>query len=104
MGNPVEIKNINGIIEQISEIVARHLDTPFKLILFGSRASSDYDPRSDIDIGIISDSQIKSGVMIGIRDELDDIPTLLKIDLVDFNRVSDEFRNVAMQNVQEIIR
>jgi len=50
------------------------------VILFGSRAKGTHTPRSDFDIAV-------SGVtnMDALREALDDIPTLYKIDLVDLD-------------------
>ncbi|MEA1875785.1 MAG: nucleotidyltransferase domain-containing protein [Bacteroidota bacterium] len=95
-------QNIEWILERIKEIVAKHLNVDYQLILFGSRVRDDFHARSDIDAGIISDSPIKSGIMVTIRDDLDQIPTLLKIDLVDFNTISKGVRQIALQHFQEL--
>ena len=38
-----------------------------------------------------------------IQEKLEQIPTLLKIDFVDFNSVGDEFKKIALKHTQEII-
>ena len=95
-------QELEWVFERISQIIAEHMNVNYQLILFGSRARNDYNARSDIDIGIISDTRIKPGIMFAMRDELDIIPTLLNIDLVDFGTVSKEFRQVALRNYREL--
>lgn len=48
--------------------------------LFGSRAKGTATPRSDFDIAVTGVSDIE-----GLREALDNIPTLYKIDLVDMD-------------------
>ena len=40
--------------------------------------------------------------MNAIKEKIDQIPTLLKIDFVDFGAVSEDFKTVAMKNAREI--
>ena len=48
-------------------------------MLFGSRARGDNEPRSDIDLAVYGLEKDKHGRFWG---DIDDLPTLLKIDLV----------------------
>ena len=50
------------------------------VILFGSRAKGTHTPRSDFDIAVSGVENIDA-----LREALDDIPTLYKIDLVDLD-------------------
>ena len=40
--------------------------------------------------------------MNAIKEKIDQNPTLLKIDFVDFGVVSEDFKTVAMENAREI--
>ena len=91
------------ILKTISEIVDKELDSTYQLFLFGSRAAGLHDEKSDIDIGILSDKPITGKQMLMIQEKLEQIPTLLKIDFVDFNSVGDEFKKIALKHTQEII-
>ena len=53
--------------------------------LFGSRAKGTARPRSDFDIAVAGVPDIE-----GLRDALDNIPTLYKIDLVDLDTCSND--------------
>lgn len=91
------------LTKQIKDIVGRHLDlNQYKLFFFGSRVSGGSDEHSDIDLGIKGKQKVPLAKSAQIKDEIDNLPTLYKIELVDFERVSSEFRQVAMQNVEYI--
>ena len=53
-----------------------------KIILFGSRAKGTETERSDIDIAVAG---VESFDICELQEELDDIPTLYTIDLVDLD-------------------
>jgi predicted nucleotidyltransferase len=81
-------------------MIRRHVPDPaYKVFLFGSRAVGSAAERSDIDIGIEGPAPVPHSVLAAIRDELDEAPTLYTIDVVDFTRVPDEFREVAQQRI-----
>ncbi len=92
------------IIMNAAEIVDGELNCSYRLFLFGSRAAGIHDEKSDIDIGILSNTPITGKQMLVIQEKLERIPTLLKIDFVDFNSVGDEFKKIALKHTQEIVQ
>ncbi len=62
-----------------------------RIILFGSRARGDHNARSDIDLAIDA-SNLTESEWIAILNVLEETPTLLKIDTVRYNEVSDDLR------------
>ena len=56
----------------------------------------------NIDLGIITTSPISAKQMVTIQGKLEEIPTLLKIDLVDFNTVDEEFKKIALEHTRDI--
>ena len=90
------------IIEKVAKIVRREVKQEFRLFLFGSRAEKTNDVRSDVDIGILAGNPINAKQLFTIREKIDEIPTLLKIDFLDFAAVDDEFQNVALKEAKEI--
>ena len=94
--------NIDDILNQISSIVANELTGDYQLFLFGSRAKDINDNKSDIDIGILSKTGITGRQLLAIQEQLEDIQTLLKIDLVDFNSVTDDFKQTALKCTRDI--
>lgn len=90
------------IIEKVAKIVSQEVSQEFRLFLFGSRADKTNDARSDVDIGILAGNPINVKQLFTIREKIDEIPTLLKIDFLDFAAVDDKFQNVALKNAKEI--
>ncbi len=58
-----------------------HRSKPRRIILFGSRARGDADERSDYDIAI-DDEHLTRAALAHIRADLEELRTLLNIDLV----------------------
>ena len=90
------------ISKEVAKIVRREVKLDFRLFLFGSRADKTNDARSDVDIGILARNSISAKSLFTIREKIDEIPTLLKIDFLDFAAVDDKFQNVALKNAKEI--
>jgi len=67
------------------------------IYLFGSRARGTHSPRSDIDIALQSTEQLSRHAIAEIVRMLQasDIP--YKIEIVDFNRVSDDMRTSILE-------
>ncbi len=96
-------KQCRKIIMDVARIVEGELKTNYQLFLFGSRVKGLHDDKSDIDIGIISDRKITAKQILMIQEKIEKIPTLLKIDFVDFDNVDYEFKKIALKHIQEII-
>lgn len=88
----------------IVEVMNRNTDRlrGHRVFLFGSRATGDARPHSDFDVGVAGDAPLPLDDFYAIEDQLDDLPTLYKIDWVDFNRASPHFRERAMRQVEVI--
>lgn len=88
---------------QIIKIVGKYLDlSKYRVFFFGSRVSGGGDERSDIDVGIDGPDSLPLRALSDIKDELDNLPVLYKIDVVDFKNISDQFRRVALEKIEEI--
>ena len=90
------------IIEKVAKIVSQEVSQEFRLFLFGSRVDKTNDARSDVDIGILAGNPISAKQLLTIREKIEEIPTLLKIDFLDFAAVDDKFQNIALKNAKEI--
>lgn len=83
--------------------VAKYLPlSQYHLFFFGSRARGNANLRSDIDIGIEGKRKIPAGIKLAIEDELENLPFLYKLDLVDFKRVSPTFKKEALKFIEKI--
>ncbi len=87
-----------GVLKEVVAIIRRLINAQhYCIFLFGSRAVGKANPRSDYDIGIESKESITAIVMSDIRDALDFLPILQKIDLVDMAQMSGDVRELALK-------
>ena len=83
--------------------MSRYLDiNDYKIFFFGSRVDGNADERSDIDIGIEGQKPIFFETMAKIKNDVSNLSTLYKIDIVDFGDVDKDFYKVAKQNFEPI--
>ena len=91
------------IKKEILEIVGKYLDLKqYKIFFFGSRVKGNNFPRADIDIGILGKAPIPPEIKLKIEEELEELPTLYKFDLVDFSEVSEDFKKEALSSVEYV--
>ena len=68
-----------------------------KVVIFGSRARGDYNPKSDIDICIysltMSDIEFRD-----IRYDINELPILYHIDIVHFERVNESLQKSILKD------
>src|SRR3972149_530145 len=82
-----------SLVGEIVKIVTANLDAE-KIILFGSRTNGEARKTSDIDIAIKSKES-----PLFVKEILDeDLETLLKVDVVDINRVDKQFKRNILAN------
>jgi len=88
---------------EIIKIIGRYLDLKkYKVFFFGSRVKKDNFERADIDLGIEGPEEIPGSMMLEIKEELEKLPLLYKIDVVDFKKVSKEFKKEAKKNIEYV--
>lgn len=89
--------------QQILPIMQKHLDlNKYRVFVFGSRVTGKSSERSDIDIGIDGATAVSAAIMESIKEDIDNLPVLYKMDVVDFQKVSTEFRQVALQHIEQL--
>jgi predicted nucleotidyltransferase len=89
--------------KKIFDVIARNLDIDkYRVFAFGSRVSGRGDERSDIDVGIEGSEALPAGALGTIRDAMEELDTLYKIDVVDFSDVSPKFKAVAKRYIEMI--
>jgi predicted nucleotidyltransferase len=73
-----------------------------RVVLFGSRAGNNARTRSDFDIGIDGLAPLDPASFDRLFEKFEEIDTLYRIDLVDLQAVSDNFRSNALQKCKVI--
>jgi predicted nucleotidyltransferase len=70
---------------------------PVKIILFGSRASGKASPASDVDLAIIPYGRYNKSKITRLRDQIEEMNIPYYVDLVNFDDVSDAFKQAALK-------
>lgn len=99
----MEIKHypIQKLKKEILEIVGKYLDLNlYRVFFFGSRITKKNTERSDIDLGIEGPEPVPLAILEKIKEEIENLPILYKIEIVDFKRVSSDFRKLALESVE----
>ncbi len=100
----MEQEHLLSVKQEITQILKeRFAGTPFKCFFFGSRVEGKNRERSDIDVGIFGPQKLTLEELDDIREAMRRIATLLKIDVIDFNSTTKDFRDVALQYREEIV-
>lgn len=71
----------------------------YKIFLFWSRARWNFKKNSDYDIWILWKNKMKFEEFINLKSKMEELPYL--IDIVDFNNVSDDFKDLALKNTKK---
>jgi uncharacterized protein len=99
----LEHYSVEKLKKEIASIIGTHLDlNSYRIFFFGSRVSGKGNERSDIDVGIDGIIPVPASALLKIKEEINSIPTLYKIDVIDFKSSSEDFRSVALKFTENI--
>lgn len=91
---PVEERRVCGLVrDETKHRIAT--EGPFSLYLVGSRATGEGWPTSDFDFVIDAGEPLPGKIINPLREALDHLRVPYTIDLVDWHRCSEAFREVA---------
>ena len=94
-------REIQPILTRIVHVIRRYLpDESHRILLFGSWATLEAAPTSDIDIAIAGETAVDPTVMSEIHKEIERFPTLRKIQIIDVQHVHDRFRDRVINEGQ----
>ena len=89
---------------KIKEILFNNIPAKkYRVFMFGSRVKGKNRKFSDFDIGILGEQEVKLQVLNRIEEELEESDIPYKVDIVDFKKVSEKFRRVALANTKKWI-
>jgi|SRR3989344_6214696 len=102
-GMRLEYYALNKLKQELLNIIGKHLDLGnYHIFFFGSRVSGGGNDRSDIDVGIDGKEPISLAALAAIEADIEELPTLYTIQIVDFKRVSERFRDVALSATEAL--
>jgi predicted nucleotidyltransferase len=70
--------------------------------VFGSRINGTAKDYSDIDIALVSDNKIERKMLIDIKEAFQNSNLPFRVDILDWNRISDEFRINIEENYERL--
>lgn len=88
---------VSPILKLVTQIIRRNIPTEScRILLFGSWATLEAEPRSDIDIAILGEVPVDDRTMARIRHEVDHLPTLRTVQVVDLAQMDERFRRKVL--------
>ena len=91
-------EEIEPLLIKIKKIVKKHLKSDkYKIYLYGSWANGTALNVSDIDIAVDAGKKLESTVIIKIKDDIENLPTLRSIDFIDLLNVSDVLKAEVLE-------
>ena len=90
-------------IEQaVAQIIRKHLGLEYRIFLFGSRATGSARRGSDYDIGVEGEEPLSFATQSRIETDLESLPTLATIEVVDMSMVSDQLARSARLTAKDL--
>jgi len=98
--------NNEEVLKQASTIAQKHLSgiKGIEFFLFGSRVSGKHHSKSDYDFGIIASAKLDIRKFSALQEDLENLPVLQQIEVVDFSKVTNRFREIAVQHVKILFK
>lgn len=83
------------LLEALQRLAQAYRPAGVELFIFGSFARGDARRTSDLDLGVQWRGARSERTLARLYDEVQELPTIRKIDLVDFSQTSSSFRRLA---------
>ncbi len=80
---------------KIKNIISKYIEEKDRVFIFGSSVRN--DKYNDIDVGILASENRNIKIYL-INEELENSTIPYKIDVIDFNKVEDDFKNEIFKN------
>ena len=88
---------------EIKKIIFQFLDPKkYQVFIFGSRVKGKARKYSDYDIGILGKRPLPSYLKVLIEEALEESDLPFKVDIVDFSKVSEDFKKVALKKIKKL--
>jgi len=93
----MQVCDETALEQEIRAVLAKHRCglRGHRVLLFGSRARGESHRRSDFDLGVDGDDSLGLSTFFEVQADLEQIPTLYRIDWVDLNRAPGKLREQA---------
>jgi len=91
---------MNNVLDKLNKIIKLIKDDlkPKKIILFGSRAKGEEHKGSDIDLCVIGAEDFGKSKVRKLKEKIDEVSGLYSVDLIFYEKIDDEFKNLIIKN------
>ena len=83
------------VLQGLRELARKYHREGARLFVFGSFANGKQRPTSDLDLGVEWHGEPRPEVFLRLYWEVQDLPTVRKIDVVDFSQVTSGFKEAV---------
>jgi predicted nucleotidyltransferase len=83
------------LVSRLKALGRKYQEQGVDLFVFGSQAREDCRPNSDLDLGIAWRRPVSRKLFRELCKDVDDLPTIRKVDLVDFASVPPSWKEIA---------
>lgn len=91
----------NKYLSELRDLVLNELkNEKVKIFIFGSRAREDNYQASDVDIGYIPYDKFDDKKITMLKYKLENSNIPYKVEIVNFNNVSEEFKQEALKDIE----
>lgn len=84
--------------QELQKLAYKYRDKGVHLFIFGSFARAENRSTSDLDIGVEWDGEHLERLFNQLYQEIRELPTIRKIDLVDFKKAGENFKEMASKD------
>jgi len=84
--------------QKLHELAEKYREKGMHLFVFGSFARADQQNTSDLDIGVEWEGEQSEKLLRQLYNEIQELPTIRKIDLVDFEKAENKFGDIASKD------
>ena len=98
MSIDIQSAHLKIVLAILAKYVSEH-----EIWAFGSRVDGKPKKHSDLDLVIKTDSRLANGIMANLRNAFSESDLPFKVDIVDWSRISDNFKTIIL-NKYEVVR
>lgn len=88
-------------LEIVKQILSRHIPQ-CTVWVFGSRVGGMVKPHSDLDLAVLTDRPLDLHSLGNLREAFENSDLPIRVDIVDWSTITDEFRDVIQQRHEVI--
>ncbi len=86
------------LVMSLYELAQKYQQMGARLFVFGSFANFKNSSTSDLDLGVIWSGRRSHSIFLKLYGDVQELPTIRKIDLVDMGGVDEAFKTRVMEN------